>query len=256
MGSGRTGSKWTNAKRVPPGPSSSGRKRGIEPSVGSARGRGGIGRGCPSAAVRVIGRTAHLVRSGGPPATGYPALLGRRRRRHLWHEDAGDRHRRQRAKNRWGNSAFLKSNDGAHDHDRQDRRDNRDAVRDDLPRVVTDDVRRAPQRTTADDEPPAHTRTEPKAPSPADHTPGGDDPTVVPAMARLPQLSHRLERLDQVRERDEPPSRCPSRSELELPVRELDRVSLRAVLPHTPHDPRNSEQDEPDDRRRDDQGVG
>ena len=37
MGSGRTLSRWTNSKRVPPAPSSSGRKRGIEPVLGSPR---------------------------------------------------------------------------------------------------------------------------------------------------------------------------------------------------------------------------
>ena len=42
----------------------------------------------------------------------------------------------------------------------------------------------------------------------------------------------------------------------ELPVGELDRVPLRAVLPHTPHDPRHGEQDDPSNQRRHDQRIG
>jgi hypothetical protein len=63
------------SKRVPPGPSSPGRKRGIEPGVGSARGRGGIGR-LPLASATVRNRPEHSVPSGGsagPVTQRYPA---------------------------------------------------------------------------------------------------------------------------------------------------------------------------------------
>ena len=74
-------------------------------------------------------------------------------------------------------------------------------------------------------------------------------------MARLPQLADRLERLDEVRERDEPPPHRPSRCELQAPAREFDRVPLRPVLPDAPHDARPDEHQEPDPHRRDHQDV-
>ena len=143
---------------------------------------------------------------------------------------------------------LLELFDRSHDHDREHRRrDLQDQESSShwsrliaLPIVVglptSDNTDAEPARF----EPYVDVRREPDAPPPAEQRPRGDLPPPR-AVARLPELADGLERLHEVRERDEPPADRPARREAEAAAGQDDGLLLGSVLPDAPQHHRGDE---------------